>query len=246
VTPTSSRIPFVGHFLTMAEATIRAFCAQQRELLDLELKSEQEEKAAVLGEEGSRSHVLHHLTAANISVGLYGRTVVRLEAFQQTHLLPAHRFTTGDEVEIRSKIDRKDNPGGVVNEVTDESISIALFPARKGKSQRANKEFKGGDDEEENLLGVPPYSLLPKSSIEIHKKYMIALDELEKRGTEHPIAAHVVRALFDPSSHTDTSADSSTATFTPYNNSLDGSQLSAISFALSSKRPVALIHGVRV
>jgi hypothetical protein len=214
----------------MADATIRAFVAQQRSWLLKELQCDSEASSST--EEG-RSHVLHQLEAFDVSVGLYGRTVLTLStiaassASNQTTLLPSHRFTTGDEVEIRSKsaTSSKKIPGGVISQVTETSLSVALFD----------------DMESDSEYLVPPLSVLPKSSIEIHKKLMLALDDLEKQGTNHPVAGRVIRAAFELSD-----ADTISSVSNPilsFSEQLNESQLEAISFALTENRPVSLIHG---
>lgn len=252
----------------MTDAIIRAFCKEQRELLALELESEQEESAFSSSSkeknkkknnaggggdddhaDQQRSHVLHQLEVADVSVGLYGRTVVRLTSLvtrpdaaaaaagsgkgSSDALLPAHRFTTGDEVEIRSKSsESKDSPGGVVCQVTESSLSVALFSSNKnGKSDAVDSD---------SIMGMaPPLSLLPKSSIQVHQKYLAALEELERHGTSHPVAGRVVHTLMEvlPQAPPPQSASGVISTH------LDASQCDAISFCLSENRPVSLIHG---
>ena len=197
---------------------IHAFCQRQRELLQLELQSE--------GESGS---ALHRLEIEDLSVGLYGRTVVRLEMSESAAgaLLPSHRFTTGDEVEIRGKTTER---AGVICEVTETSISVALF----AKQRRGTEEEQ--EPEKEGL------SLIPRSSVEVHNKLVAVLGELQRHGVDHPVAGMVVRALFDASS-TDPSLQPPPLDWKPFNTNLDASQREAISFALSSNRPVSLLHG---
>ena len=105
----------------MTDSIIREFVREQRELLELELNSEQDQ--AGIDEDATSSHrtvALRQLEASDISVGLYGRTVVQLTAIRKDAksggasssggappLLPAHRFTVGDDVEIHSKNDEK-------------------------------------------------------------------------------------------------------------------------------------------
>ena len=234
----------------MTDSRIHAFCAEQRELLELELQSEQQQQDVTGGDE-FRSHVLHQLQLAAVSVGLYGRTVVHLESSSSSGILPAHRFTTGDQVEIRSKASAlrktKRYPAGVISQVTDQSISVALFGAkpqsRNIKKGSNNKTQNDDDDDDEDLLGSPPYSLLPQSSIEVHKKLLLALDELEKHGTDHPVAGEVVRALFDPSTTSTAPPPKQLSLQNKSPHRLDDSQQQAIDFCLSQHRPVSLIHG---
>mgnify|MGYP006386065841 CR=1 FL=1 len=200
------------------ESVIRDFCRQQREWLDAELQSEGD---------GDRMNVLRQLQADEVSVGLYGRTVVRLTCITNEGLLPAHQFTTGDEVEIRDKSDGY-RPAGVISEVTESSLSVAIFPSKR----------EGDDDE---AFDNPPFSLIPKSSIEVHRKLLAGLDELEAKGTDHPVAGKVVRALFEPVEGLPLPAEQ--APLQSFNTNLDSSQREAISFSLSSNLPISLIHG---
>lgn len=253
----------------MTDSIIREFVREQKELLALELNSEQDE--AGLKEDTSTSQrtvALRHLEASDISVGLYGRTVVQLTTLHNNDnnvkksgggpkpLLPAHRFTVGDDVEIHSKQNSKSrgNIGGVISAVTDTSLSVALFQKNpsssggKGDKNSNNKANKGNDDdesEEDGLLGSPPLTLIPKSSVEVHKKLLAGLAELERHGSNHPIAGHLVQALFAPPETDNPLATPSAAQqpIHPFNDNLDSSQLEAISFCLQKERPVALIHG---
>jgi hypothetical protein len=308
------------------DAKIREFCTLQKTWLEQELHEEQDEaEAAALNSnssktkktsqeeqqeaaEGRAARVLGHLEAAEISVGLYGRTVVQLVKAATTArgssstsstavvatggdvatatntatnnnkgrnngLLPAHCFTTGDEVEIRSKSGETSggninsvSTGGVVTAVTDTSISVALFSGRRGGKSQQQQNGGGGasssskrntnnsaasgennDDDHTGGLGNPPYALLPTSSIEVYRKLVAALNELEKHGVNHPTAGHVVQALFQqPQSDDDVVFSTVKASSTCRNDSssgLDESQLEAIDFCLQNQRPVALIHG---
>jgi len=264
----------------MLDATIRAFVAQQREWLEQELHAEDDDPTTttVPAKQGApagdkrRDAVLHPLDVDSVTVGLYGRTVVRLTLVQQQQatgvaLLPSHRFTTGDEVEIRTKSSsgssrRRNPPAGVVSAVTEDSISVALFPASsnhtKKKQQQQSKQSKdneGDDDEDDDdLLGgsSPPYSLIPRSNVQVHRKLMAALDELDSHGVNHPVAGKIVQALFEVGgdSTTVSNKSSSTATIlstndnTNWNNpNLDESQLEAIQFALQNNQSLSLIHG---
>jgi ATP-dependent RNA/DNA helicase IGHMBP2 len=271
-------------------SAIRAFCAQQREWLELELQSEQDQQENQQ-KGGSKqqnnnngkannntneltTQVLSNLQVAEVSVGLYGRTVVRFELSPTTNsaggtaaaasslLLPAHRFTTGDEVEVRSKShgsksgsgsrSSNSNPDGVISQVTDSSISIALSSKRNDKNKKQRKENDNNNDndddnDDDDMLGIPPpFSLIPKSSAQVHKKMIIAIDELEKHGIDHPVAGRVVQALFDPPPITNRVPQNNTyaSKYQQASSSLlDTSQLEAISFCLADDRPVSLIHG---
>jgi hypothetical protein len=247
--------------MSTMDATIRAFCAQQREWLELELQEEQQEETKAASSSGSdkqaeqrSQHVLHQLEAADVSVGLYGRTVVRLmtttssSTDNDNSLLPAHRFTTGNEVEIRSKATNTDNrhPTGVVSEVTESSISVVLSPSKK-RNQTGKKGDNDKDDDDEHgdddIFGSPPLSLLPKSSVEVHRKLIAALNELETKGVNHSKCGRIVQALFEATETTETTNKPSSMIQQPINENLDDSQMEAISFALTSNVPVSLIHG---
>lgn len=197
--------------------TIREFCLQEKAWLETELHCVQEEDPQ------KPHHVLSRLQAVELSVGLYGRTVVTLGKADEDYL-PVHRFTTGDEVEIRNKSNLI--LGGVVSAVTETSIAVALF----GKEDPAQEYFEDS-----------PFAVIPKSSVEVHNKMVSALKDLQAMGTNHPVAGRVIHALFQ---RAEVIADKEEEdTIQPFNKKLDSSQLEAISFALSSRRPIALIHG---
>jgi hypothetical protein len=280
--------------------SIAAFCAQQRAWLELELQDEQEQKPVLLSRNGGsggptegqqlRSNTaLSGLSVSDVSIGLYGRTVVQfVPSFDATAsspsqllLLPAHRFTTGDEVEIRpQKSSRPSHTtalSGVVSAVTDASLSVALFPpSSKQKSLRSgggSDRTEGSNHEEEPFLDVwdnsnGPFVILARSNVQVHRKLVLALSELETKGVDHAVCGRIVQALFDPTSHVvpavatiNTASSTPVTTLEPIERTepatadaaaassshLDASQQEAIAFALSSRQPLALIHGpVRV
>ena len=236
----------------MEDIIVRDFVSSQRELLDLELKAEEEEEKSIASsvrnaskdgtsdDDERPSHVLCKLEASEISVGLYGRTMVTLIVLdgKGEALLPAHKFSVGDEVEIHSKqkSSNSDDVGGVISTVTETSITIALFGKRTADSGDKNDE-----DEEDNFLGAPPLAVIAKSSVEVHRKLINALDQLQTYGTDHPVAGSVVRALFGKSK---SFPECKLIPIETFNNDLDASQIEAISFALNSReRPISLIHG---
>ena len=212
------------------------------------------------------SRSLNNLQLDHFSVGLMGRTVIQLCPIKshpkiskaekeggtskpRGHLLPAHRLTVGDEVEIvpkNNKSSRK-SVGGVVSSLTDTTVSIALFSKGDGPT---NNNTGDNDEEEMNILGgLPPFSVLPRSSVAVHKKMTDALQELERHGLDHPIAGSILRAVFDPSSRSSFLGGGVSKppapqhnTFIPYNSNLDESQLDAIKFALNEQRPISLIR----
>lgn len=239
----------------MEGISVDDFVVSQRALLELELKAEEEEGRSIAstvrgtaasktdkknGDDERPSHVLRRLEASEISVGLYGRTMVTLTVVDGNGeaLLPAHKFMVGDEVEIQSLKNSRENVGGVINTVTDKSITIALF----GKQSHATASNNENDGEEENsLLGTSPLAVIPKSSVDVHRKLFRSLGELQRDGADHSLAGNIVSALFGkPTSF----PERTPIPIQPYNTRLDESQLEAISFALNSgERPVSLIHG---
>jgi ATP-dependent RNA/DNA helicase IGHMBP2 len=236
---------------TMTDVSVQDFVASQRNLLELELKAEEEEEQSIASsiravpgknENDERpAHVLRHLEIYETSVGLYGRTVVTLTVVNnkdETELLPAHLFSVGDEVEIHSKTSNRGNAGGVISAITETSIAIALFGKR---TTTASKSDENNDDEEDSVLGSPPFAVVPQSSVEVHRKLVRSLGELERHGSDHPVAGNVVNALFGPPQ---SFAKCPTTTIEPFNTNLDMSQLEAITFAVNSgDRPISLIHG---
>lgn len=232
----------------MSDATtgsISSFVVEQRELLALELQADEEQDG---DSEERTSHLLGNLEASDVSVGLYGRTVVRLNLWSEKpgNLLPAHRLTVGDEVEIRSKQKPKHGfPGGVISEVSDTHVAVALF----SKTSSDNKKSSNGHDDNDNDndndsedgFGSPPLTLVPRSSIDVHRKLLSALFDLEKQGVNHPVAGPVIHAMFHPLDVPP--PPSVTHNWQPFNSGLDDSQQEAIAFALQPDRPIALIHG---
>mmetsp|Transcript_2872 Transcript_2872/g.7593 ORF Transcript_2872/g.7593 Transcript_2872/m.7593 type:complete len:378 (-) Transcript_2872:125-1258(-) len=197
----------------------------------------------------TRSNALRGLSVEDASTGLYGRTVVTLvlrcggascsgvggdadDAVADAGtkraggLLPAHRLTVGDEVEILGKGrkppgGRRQPPGGVICAVTESAISVALFDGanrgrgRNGGSSAPPSKFgdgkKGGkagpperldndgngDGDDEIVPGLsPPLTLIPRSSAEVHRKMKSALDNLAREGVGHPVSGRVIQAAF--------------------------------------------------
>jgi ATP-dependent RNA/DNA helicase IGHMBP2 len=274
-----------GSHLRSMDEVIREFVSLQRVLLAAELACEnglEEEQQTQQHHEGpavpASTVVLRNLALLQVSVGLYGRTVVTL-GFDTNEsgkcLLPQHRFTTGDEVQILSKSSKLSSSvtaaaygynhregtqgqGGVVSQVDETFISIALFgknhnaqsaTTAKEKDGKANTNaFTSAAEDETTILGSPPFSIVPKSSAEVHNKMMQALADLERHGASHPIYGNVVQAIFSGQQKcalgTTTATETRpTITTTPYNPNLDDSQLQAIAFSLHPDRHVSLIHG---
>lgn len=227
----------------MVDSSISAFVTLQRELLALELKSEEEEENAIAaskkkkdGEDEATSRVLRSLDVQQVAVGLYGRTVVTLSTLNDAdRLLPPHRFTTGDEVQILSKSNKKnDNSGGgVVSAVGETFVSIALF----GKNHQQNADEQG--EEEDTIVGAPPLTLVPKSSVDVHNRLIRALNDLERHGPNHPLAGRIIQVSFSSNYATPSVGPD----IDPFNPMLDDSQREAIAFSLTDDRVVSLIHG---
>jgi ATP-dependent RNA/DNA helicase IGHMBP2 len=285
-----------------SNSSIHKFVAKQRELLDLELRAEKEEGNTASGiknngpNEGRRSRVLDRLEVSDVSVGLYGRTVIKLtpwsssssltllspeaksndagggasdessnsqqnNCLSSSSLLQAHRFTVGNEVDIRAKGgngNQKNAISGVICAVSEAWISVAISET-SSKKGRGNNSINNGskkniplnDDESDNdetsILDSVPLTLVPRSSIEVHKKLVAALDRLEKHGEDHPIAGSIIRSVFatpdDGRNSGSAGARDAPKKNACFNSSLDVSQREAIAFALDPERPVALIHG---
>jgi ATP-dependent RNA/DNA helicase IGHMBP2 len=234
----------------MSDSIVAEFVAEQRELLNLEFEADSDETANTSRDERA-AHILQNLEASDLSVGLYGRTVVELSLVGDNAAgevrLPAHRFTVGDEVQIR-KQNKKNCPTGVISAVSDTFISVALSQKdyKGGKDAKSQSKKKNGADDDEDEVGVfsqPPFSLVPMSSVQVHRKLVRALDVLEKQGAGHPIAGRIVEAMFNPESKFNEPETGARSEIQPFNPNLDQSQLEAISFALQSHRSIALIHG---
>ena len=301
--------------------SIREFCAQQRRWLQAELEGDDDDENGNIppnhhrnknrqqgpaSQQPQQQNYVSNLQVSELSVGLYGRTVVTLTTTTQTTtttaepetegsttrstsnnknknptqqqqpLLPAHRFTTGDEVELRAKNHQPHGSSllGVVSLVTNSLLSVALFgnsnhstthhkssgvdqSAHSSKQHNTKNKKKSQPQAEETseynheLLRPdgPALVLLPSRSIQVHKKYLQALQQLEQaeQRLDHP----VVRALF-PHSDNDiqepcvvksSHQQHSSSPWQPLNPGLDESQQEAIQFALADNRPVCCIHG---
>eukprot|EP00986_Skeletonema_menzelii_P003391 scaffold1040_cov149-Skeletonema_menzelii.AAC.4 len=231
--------------------------------------------------EADRGFFLRNLDVIDTSIGLYGRTVITFGSAStepssnndqngknaSPKLLPSHRLTVGDEVAVLAKNGKGSqlqsskkvkSIGGVICASDETSISVALFgdskQQRTGGSKDKKKEtIDNGniDDDGEMLGGPPPYSIVPKSSAEVHRKMVLTLDNLEKQRVNHSIARDIIKAAFEPSNpnyKVDLPSARIEALEREYNldstnTNLDYSQKEAIIFALSSTCPISLIHG---
>lgn len=226
--------------------------------------------------EADRGFFLRNVDVIDTSIGLYGRTVVTFgnastdpsSSSNVSKLLPSHRLTVGDEVAVLAKngkgsqsqsSKKSKSIGGVICASDETSISVALFGdsskhQRTGGSKDKKKETVDSDnidddDDGEMLGGPPPYSIVPKSSAEVHRKMVLTLDNLEKQGVNHSIAREIITAAFEPNNphyRNDLTSARVEALEKEYNldtTNLDHSQKEAIIFALSSNCPISLIHG---
>ena len=228
--------------MASADAALRDFVSKQKGLLDAELRAEDVAGGgnAAQADHGSRDggFYLRDLAATDIAVGLYGRTLVTFgnDARDTKHdaaadddqprapssraLLPAHRLTVGDEVQVFPNNGRRERSGGksrqvggVICAADDVGISVALFGGgkhgpptsgndstkKRGKKSRTEHERGAEDGEEGDVLGGrPPYALLPAASVAVHDKMRAALDALARHGVAHPVAGAIVRAAFAP------------------------------------------------
>ena len=183
------------------------------------------------------------------------------------NLLPAHRLTVGDVVDVlpnNGKTKSIKRSSGVICGVTDCSISVALGADSKSQrkqtanSERNNAKRKGrgsaGDDElddhEMALGGDGPYCLVPASNVEVHRKMVSALVQLEKNASDdRSPAIDIIRAAFqpnDPKFRTDLSRldiEKFERVCGLSETRLDHSQREAVITALYSNNPINLILG---
>jgi ATP-dependent RNA/DNA helicase IGHMBP2 len=229
------------------DGEIRSFVDQQKEWLAAELQASRDPT-----EEG-RTQVLAHLQL-EVTVGLYGRTVLELGLSDLHERLPAHRFTVGSEVEVRGSSQKKGQAvQGVVSCVTDTRIAVAVSATtgKQSKKQKKNQaEQDDDDDDQDNPYGEAPFSLVPRSSVEVNRKLVAALTDLAQQGSAHAVAGGVVRALFTATQTTSavstppsTSQETQTFRHQRLHHNLDDSQVAAIQFCLSPRHLVSLIHG---
>ena len=201
------------------EQSIQKFVTRQKELLSKELKEEEQEENPTEKKNGS----LHKMHLTHTSLGLYGRNVLKFT--KNSSLLPSHTIKVGDEVEI---LYQKSNLSGVVSEVSEYSISIALF----------NKKGSENDEVMNELMDGNGCSIVPRSSVEVHNKMIKSLDELVHH-LDHP----VVKFMFSKSDISNEIDAPETEEVWYNNTNLDSSQKEAVQFVLHSSYPLTLIHG---
>ena len=213
------------------EEKIHNYVTKQKRLLELELRSEEDESADQDDEERA-GHILRNLRMDNISVGLVGKTVVHfVNGDPNSPILPAHRLSVGDEVEIVQRYKEsedkkgKSQSGAVICQVTDTTISLTMFD----DSNSDDTTFDG-------LV-----CLVPRSSVEVHMKLVKGLHELQNSGIDHEYCGKVIETIFEPPQECHTPDIS--VQFEPFNKYLDTSQIEAIRFSLFGAQPIHIIHG---
>ncbi|KAK1745169.1 DNA helicase [Skeletonema marinoi] len=223
--------------------------------------------------EANRGFFLRNVDVVDTSIGLYGRTVVTFGNAStepssndsegknaSSKLLPSHRLTVGDEVAVLAKngkgsqfqsSKKSKSIGGVIC-ARMKLVYLSKHQRTGGGAKDKKKEVLDNDnidDDGEMLGGPPPYSIVPKSSAEVHKKMVVSLDNLEKQGVNHSVAREIITAAFEPNNpnyKVDLPSSRVEALEKEYNldsTNLDYSQKEAIIFALSSNCPISLIHG---
>ena len=289
---------------TIDSTVLRSFCRLQKGWLELEQQAaeQEEEGEAKGGRNQSQSQqsltvrraavphsssaptltpaatttVLRNLQVSRVSVGLYGRTVLHVESVHgASPTLPAHRYTTGDEVQLvrggagagggAGASSNKTTLEGVVCEVSDNSLAIALFGGggngarNKGNSNNHPTKNDAPQTDSDYLdfqidEWPPPLTLRPRHSRDVHNKLVKALDRLEQHGLDDS-HVNIVKALFEPNNGEEekppclTPATTASAPLTkarrddddnvPFDNTLNDSQLQAIHAALNNDSTTA-------
>jgi len=234
-------------------ANIQRFIDRQKELLDFELRSETDSKQVTNNAEDQKTQDGLELEIADISVGLYGRTVVSLQCTEETEqiiseegtriygtkLLPSHRFTVGDEVALLPK-KKGQSLAGVIYKITEEIISVALFESKSKPRRESSKTITDDDEETQSsvLHSSPTFTLVRRSNVDVHRKMLSSLTELSNHGVDHPIASNILREIFSSELTKELNEEPE---IKPISQHINKSQIEAISYALST--PLSLIHG---
>lgn len=227
-----SQLKSIHKSIMSIEEKIHNYVQNQKRLLELELRSEEDEVENQDDEERA-GHILRNVRMDSISVGLVGKTVIHfVNGDLKSPILPAHRLSVGDEVEIIMKHGsesenktRKSPSGAVICQVSDTTITLTMFD----------------DTNSDDITFDGLVCLVPRSSVEVHKKLVKGLDELQKSGIDHVYCGKVIETIFHPPQDRQT-ADLSIH-LEPFNKNLDESQTEAIKFSLFGAQPVTLIHG---
>ncbi len=194
-------------------------------------------------------------------------TMTRISSQLSSKLLPAHRLAVGDEVQILPNNGKGFQPrkhstctGGVICALNDVSIFVALFGgdsgsrpqtcSAKNKAKKSSTDTEDANCDSEMLEGDPPYALVPNSNVDVHKKLINALDELERDGFHHPIAGDIILAAFESENSklnaeemTRSKIDALEEECDLASTRLDYSQREAVVMALYSNSPITLVHG---
>jgi len=208
---------------------MEAFCAKQRDLLELERETSKEESDQLLStlspaELQRRGISLTKVRAGAMRTGLGGRSLIDFEPTETGVILPAHKFRTGDIVSVtQSKRDdskeKEVEASGIVYRVNDYRITISM------------------DDDLPEALMDRPVRINQVSNDLPYKRMVEALDKLEKGQDKR-----LVEVLFgkrEPSFDFESEKDRK---IKYHNDALNEPQKEAISFALAAQ-DVALIHG---
>ena len=201
----------------------RQFLAHQRELLQLERQAEIAEGERLQttrtdAELQARGICLLRLQVQDLEPGYGGRLHAVLRSSRGLDL-PAHKFTPGDLVAVRSNRDATPITTAVVVKCRSATITIAL------------------DDEEADL---PPLLRLDRIALDVtYRRLDAALRELARERTGDD--ARFLDVMFGERAP-DSARGPSLDTIRWFDVSLDASQRDAVHFALQSQH-VALVHG---
>jgi len=235
-------------------SVIQRHVQKQKQLLELELHCEAEQQNET-NKTNNSTKILNNVTVEEWSIGLMGRTIVTFSSFvdDKKVLLPANRLSVGDPVEIHNRNTttknkkKKKPPNGVISVITEEIISIVLSDSINSSKNNNFDSQQDDEDDEDNFFNKKQsqkYSILPQSSVAVHRKYLQSLDELEKYGKDHLVAGSIIQQIFEPKTYPPYIMDDNKSNnMTPFNPHLDSSQLEAIRFVLFGNSSVALIHG---
>ena len=205
------------------DGVIFEFSKNQLECLENEFK------------ESSRleAKVLKGLEINEVSLGLYGRTVLTLQS-SKGPLLSAHSFTVGDNVQIQISTSTSTELTlleGVVCSLTNQLIGTCLYTSIDWLHQ----------DEE-----ISKIEMIPKSMIQIHQKVTSCMKTLQSSWDTLP-SHSIVQAAFSTHSNACTPTDAS-GEWPPLNDTndvcgLNEVQWKAIKGMWNSKDVISLLHG---
>jgi hypothetical protein len=235
------------------DTILQNFCTQQRYLLNVEYNhiTESSTNDTLIElptyntnntsqcHSTNKTNALNHLRINDISIGLYGRTVIRFvhdvvttetttttahsTTTKQPHtqsssfvLLPAHKFTTGDDVDVRYSSSSSQETSnhkviimsGVICEVTETSLSVAMSstPSKtqpKSSSHNHRNQHTTTDWDDTDLWNdttAVRFTIVPKSQRIIYEKLIHAIQLLEqsRRSNSNSSNSEMIRAMFRP------------------------------------------------